>query len=60
MVNIRTLQFTTKEIKTLREFIYNNNACMKGCVYPEMQTSEKDCDECEFTKDIDSVLNKIE
>ena len=57
---MKTLQFTNKELKALTELIYNGNGCSSGCAYPEMQSSNKDCDECEYTESINSIVNKLE
>lgn len=54
------LNLTNKESKALKELIYNSNACSSGCIYPHMQESKKDCDECEFTKSIHSITKKID
>ena len=54
-----TLKLTTIEEKALIELIANSNPCSSGCVYPHMQISKKDCDECEFTKSINSISEKL-
>lgn len=54
------LQFTNKELKALNELIQNGNPCCSGCIYPKMQNSKKDCNECEYTKSINSIVNKLE
>lgn len=60
MIKIKTFKFTKGEIRALEGLLYSNNACNSGCIYPEMEKSKKDCDECKFTEDINSILNKIE
>ena len=57
---MKTLQFTNKELRALTELLYNGNGCSSFCAYPEMQSSNKDCDECEYTESINSIVNKIE
>lgn len=57
---MKTIQFTNKELKALRELVaYSHTVCSSGCVYPEMQNSKKDCSDCEFTKFIYSIEDKI-
>lgn len=55
---MKTLQLTSKELRALKEILFAN-PCNSGCAYEEMQNSKKDCDNCEFTKSIHSILDKI-
>ena len=55
-----TLKLTNKERKALETLLLNHNSCRNGCVYPEMENKEEDCDECEFQKCLDNILEKIE
>lgn len=55
---MKTITLTAKEIKALTCQLFANS-CSSGCVYEKMQNSKKNCDDCEFTKDIHSVRNKL-
>lgn len=56
---MKNIKLTAKELKALKELIWNSNPCSSGCVYPKMQNSRKDCDECEFIISIESIKDKI-
>lgn len=57
---IKTFTFTEKELRALKEVVfYGYLICSDGCVYPQMQNSKKDCDECEFTININNILGKL-
>lgn len=53
------IEFTKKEIRALHAVLWAN-PCNSGCVYEEMDKSKKDCNDCELTKSIISITNKIE
>ena len=55
---MKTIKITKKEIRAINEQ-FSANACRSCCAFEEMQTSKKDCDECEFPKLIASILEKI-
>lgn len=58
---MKTIKLTNKELRALSSALYGSHkCCASGCVYPEMQRSRKDCDECEFTLSIHSIIAKIE
>lgn len=57
-MNVKTIKLTSKEIRALNEVLYCN-PCRSGCAYDEMSHSGKTCDECEFTKSIESIEEKI-
>lgn len=57
---MKILKLTNKEVRALQELVLINKVCSCGCVYPEMETSRKDCDDCEFEKSRRSILEKIE
>ena len=57
---MKTLKITAKEERALRELLNNSfKCCNSGCVYSEMQNSRKNCEECNFTLSINSILDKI-
>ena len=56
---MKTIELTTDEIRTLKCFLYSN-PCVSGCAYPEMQRSKKDCAECKLTKDMYSIIAKLD
>lgn len=49
---------TASEIRTLEHYLYSN-PCESGCVYPEMNNSKKNCEECKLNKDKNSILEKL-
>lgn len=49
---------TKQEIRALEAQLFVN-PCSSSCVYEEMQNSKKNCDECQFIKNIDSVCKKL-
>ncbi len=53
------LTIDENETRALFELIDNCNACDGGCCYAECEEADIDCDECEFTKAIWSVRNKL-
>ena len=55
---MKTIKFTSKELRAL-EYLITTNPCSSGCVYKEMERSKKDCDECEFTKHQQSIIDKV-
>jgi len=55
---MKTITLTANEIKALKAQLFAN-PCSSGCVYEEMQNSKKDCNECKFTKDIESFCEKL-
>lgn len=55
---MKTVKLTASEIRSIELFL-SANPCMSGCAYPEMQKSKKDCDECKLTKDMHSILEKL-
>lgn len=57
--NAVVVRFTKEELRALQEILLAN-PCNSGCVYEEMEKSKKNCNECEFTKSINSIINKIE
>lgn len=56
---MKILKLTKKELRALNELI-DCNPCSSGCCYPEMQESKKSCDECDFKKSINNIINKLE
>ena len=56
---MKTIELTASEIRTLECFLYSN-PCSNGCAYPEMQRSKKDCEECKLTKDMYSIMEKLD
>lgn len=57
---MKTIKLTSKEVEAIQELIFcSNEACRNGCVYPSMQKSNIDCSECDFTKIIHSISNKL-
>ena len=56
---MKTIKLTTGEIRSLKCFLYSN-PCSSGCAYPEMQKSKKDCEECKLTKDMHSIMAKLD
>ena len=56
---MKTIKLTASEIRTLKCFLYSN-PCSSGCAYQEMQRSKKDCEECKLTKDMHSIIDKLE
>ena len=57
---MKILKFTSRELRALKQMIMHNNSCRGGCVFREMTKSKnKSCEECDFTKSINSILNKI-
>ena len=56
---MKTIKLTASEIRTLECFLWSN-PCSSGCAYPEMQKSKKSCDECKLTKDLYSILEKLD
>lgn len=58
---MKTITFTDVEINALWHLLWvSNRACSSGCVIESMETSKKNCDECEFTRAVYSIKNKIE
>lgn len=55
---MKTITLTAKEIRALKAQLFAN-PCSSGCVYEEMENSKKDCSECKFTKDVESVCEKL-
>lgn len=55
---MKIIKLTKEEIKALNKQLYAN-ACRSGCAFEEMQTSKKSCKECDFTKHISSIFEKI-
>lgn len=55
---MKEIKLSKNEIRALKELL-ETNACESGCVYNEMVKSRKDCDECNFTKAVQSIMNKI-
>lgn len=54
------LELNSKERRALEALLnYSYAACRNGCVYPEMQNSKKGCDNCQFVRDVDSLINKL-
>lgn len=57
---MKTISFTNDEINAIQELVLiSNKACSSGCVYEHMQNSNKDCNECEFTRLMRSISDKI-
>ena len=57
---MKTIQLTEKEERALTELLmHSREACSSGCVFPEMQTSKKDCDKCDYPKLIASIEDKL-
>lgn len=55
---MKTIKFTDEELKVLNYVIFESS-CTAGCICPEIQNSNIDCDECPFTKVIQSIEEKI-
>jgi hypothetical protein len=57
---MKIIKFTNNKLKALQELVnYSHTVCNSGCVYPKMINSKKDCYDCEFTKSVESIDNKI-
>ncbi len=44
-------------MRALKELLFNHSSCSCGCVYPEITEVDVNCDECEFTRSIKSILS---
>lgn len=54
------LELDSKERRALEALLlHSESVCRSGCVYPEMQTSKKGCDACQFVNDVNSIMNKL-
>lgn len=54
------LELNEEELRAIETSLDNAyQICSCGCVYPEMQISKKECDECLFVLTVDKILKKI-
>lgn len=56
---MKTIKLTASEIRTLECFL-DANPCSSACAYPDMQKSKKSCYECRLTKDMCSIMKKLD
>ena len=56
---MKKIELSASEIRTLELFLWAN-PCSRGCSYPEMANSKKDCDECKLTADKYSIMKKLD
>ena len=57
---MKTITLNKNELEVLKILLDNSiTACRSGCVYPEIQDSRIECNECKYTKGIESLMNKI-
>jgi DNA-binding response OmpR family regulator len=55
-----SLTLTDIELRALEVLLSNSiNCCSSGCAFEEMQDNKIDCNECIFTKTINSLEDKI-
>lgn len=55
----KTVELTKKEIKALLILISDGNACASGCVSYIKHSQKNGCNECEYTKNIHSIEEKL-
>ena len=53
------ITITKDEKRALVDYLSMANICRSGCAYPEMEKSNKDCDDCLLTKSTQSLLEKL-
>ena len=57
---MKTITFTKQEIEALKHLLWiSKEVCNSGCIIESMQNSKIDCSDCEFTKVISSITDKI-
>lgn len=55
---MKAIELTNQEIKSLLVLISDGNACSSGCVY-FIKNNKKSCNECEYTKNIKDIEEKL-
>ena len=56
---MKTIQLDVVELRVLKELLWEN-PCSGGCAFEEMQNKKNiDCDDCIFTKAVNSIQEKL-
>lgn len=56
---MKTVKLTSNEIRAIESYLIYGNPCSRGCAYPEMNRSRKDCKDCMLEKARISISEKL-
>ena len=57
---MKNISLTKSEVTSLSLILWiSEKACSSGCIYADMGKSKLDCKECRYTKDMESIIDKI-
>jgi hypothetical protein len=55
------LNLTKSEVTSLMLLLwFSEKACSSGCIYLDMEKNKLNCKDCRYTRDMKSIMNKLE
>lgn len=58
---MESIELSKSEVESLSLLLwFSEKACSSGCIYQDMENSKLDCNDCRYTKDIESIISKLD